>query len=90
MFDEPESALSPTRQIEFLKLLRKMDRLGFAQVIMATHAPMLMAYPGARLLQLTKYGLAPVRVEETEHFRLMRELCADPSAFVDLVIKDDL
>jgi len=89
MFDEPESALSPSRQIEFLKVLRKMEKLGLAQVIMATHSPMLMAYPGARLLQLTKYGLDPVRVEDTDHFRLMKELCADPSGFVDMIIDDE-
>jgi predicted ATPase len=90
MFDEPESALSPARQIEFLKLLRRMERLGLAQVVMATHAPMLMAYPGARLLQLTKYGLDPVKVEDTEHFRLMRELCTDPASFVESIIEDGL
>src|SRR5438552_6462747 len=60
IFDEPESALSPSRQIEFLKLLRRMDRSGVCQVIMATHSPMLMAYPGACLLRLSKDGLAPV------------------------------
>jgi predicted ATPase len=60
IFDEPESALSPSRQIEFLKLLRRMDESKICQVIMATHSPMLMAYPGARLLQLSKYGLEPV------------------------------
>src|SRR5262249_6625280 len=54
IFDEPESALSPSRQIEFLKLLRRMDRSSICQVIMATHSPMLMAYPGARLLRLSK------------------------------------
>src|SRR6266699_3245424 len=46
IFDEPESALSPSRQIEFLKLLRRMDESKISQVIMATHSPMLMAYPG--------------------------------------------
>src|SRR5262245_20037248 len=49
IFDEPESALSPSRQIEFLKLLRQMDQSTNCQVIMATHAPVLMAYPNARL-----------------------------------------
>ena len=88
MFDEPESALSPLRQIEFLKLLRRMERRGVSQVIMATHAPMLMAYPGARLLQLTKDGLTRVRVEDTEHFRLMRELCRDPSSFAERMIDE--
>ncbi len=82
IFDEPESALSPTRQIEFVKLLRRMDESGICQVIMATHAPILMAYPNARLLRLDKYGLEPVTVEATDHFRLMREFCADPASFV--------
>jgi predicted ATPase len=82
IFDEPESALSPARQIEFLKLLRAMERSQFVQVIMATHAPLLMAYPGARLLQLTKEGLAPVRVEDTAHYRTMAEFWRDPEGFV--------
>src|SRR5271168_1678189 len=73
IFDEPESALSPARQIEFLKLLRRMEKSGICQVIMATHSPMLMAYPGARLLRLTKYGLDPITVQGTDHYRLMRE-----------------
>lgn len=45
IFDEPESALSPARQMEFLKLLHRMDSSRNCQVIMATHSPMLMAYP---------------------------------------------
>src|ERR1700726_4973943 len=88
IFDEPESALSPSRQIEFLKLLRRMDKSGICQVIMATHSPMLMAYPAARLLRLSKYGLEPVRVSETDHYRLMREFCADPATFIDTVLSD--
>src|SRR5260221_4738617 len=86
IFDEPESALSPSRQIEFLKLLRRMDQSGLSQVIMATHSPMLMAYPNARLLQLTKYGLDTVRVEDTEHYRLMREFWMNPKAFIETMM----
>jgi predicted ATPase len=88
IFDEPESALSPSRQIEFLKLLYAMERSQICQVIMATHSPLLMAYPGARLLQLTQGGLAPVRVEDTEHYRTMREFWRDPEGFVAEVIAD--
>ncbi|MGC1778691.1 MAG: AAA family ATPase [Xanthobacteraceae bacterium] len=86
IFDEPESALSPSRQVEFLKLLQRMDKPGVCQVIMATHAPMLMAYPAARLLRLTKHGLDPIAVEETDHYRLMREFCADPEAFIETML----
>jgi predicted ATPase len=88
IFDEPESALSPSRQIDFLKLLRRMDASGICQVIMATHAPILMAYPNARLLRVTKYGLEPVTVEQTEHFRLIREFCADPASFVEMMMAE--
>jgi predicted ATPase len=87
-FAEPESALSPSRQIEFLKLLRRMDQTARCQVIMATHSPMLMAYPGGRLLRLTKYGLDEATLETTDHYRLMREFCADPRGFVEAVLEE--
>jgi predicted ATPase len=83
IFDEPESALSPSRQVEFLKLLRKMDESGICQVIMATHAPILMAYPSACLLRISHAGLRPATMEETEHYRLMQEFFSDPGAFVN-------
>jgi predicted ATPase len=88
IFDEPESALSPSRQIEFLKLMRRMDVSGHCQIIMATHSPMLMAYPDARLLRLTKDGLEPVTVKQTDHYRVMREFCDDPASFVEAAIEE--
>jgi predicted ATPase len=86
IFDEPESALSPSRQIEFLKLLRRMEDSRICQVIMATHSPMLMAYPDATLLRLTKSGLEPTTVEQTDHYKTMREFFDDPHGFVEAVI----
>jgi predicted ATPase len=88
IFDEPESALSPSRQVEFLKLLRMMEQSTITQVIMATHSPLLMAYPGARLLRLSKAGLEPIAVEQTDHFRLMREFFAGPQIFVETMLGD--
>jgi predicted ATPase len=86
IFDEPESALSPARQIEFLKLMRRMEESTICQVVMATHSPVLMAYPNATLLRLMKYGLEPVTVEQTDHFKVMREFCDDPAGFVEAAI----
>lgn len=88
IFDEPESALSPARQIEFLKLLRRMEESRICQVIMATHAPLLMAYPNAQLLRLGKYGLEPTTVEQTDHYRVMREFCDDPRGFVEATLAE--
>ena len=87
IFDEPESALSPARQMEFLKLMRRMEQSTICQIVMATHSPMLMAYPNARLLRLSKYGLEPVTVEQTDHYKVMREFCEDPAGFVEAVIE---
>jgi predicted ATPase len=86
IFDEPESALSPSRPIEFLKLTQLMDKSGHSQVIMATHSPFLVAYPNARLLRLTKYGLEPITVEQSDHFKTMREFFEDPKGFVEAAI----
>jgi predicted ATPase len=88
IFDEPESALSPARQMEFLKLMRRMEQSTICQVVMATHSPMLMAYPNATLLRLSKYGLEPVTVEQTDHYKVMREFCNDPAGFVEAVVEE--
>ena len=74
--------------MEFLKLMRRMEESTISQVVMATHSPMLMAYPNARLLRLTKYGLEQVEVKETDHYRVMREFCDDPAGFVEAVFEE--
>jgi predicted ATPase len=89
IFDEPEAALSPSRQVTFLKLLRQMERLGKCQVIMATHSPLLMAYPGARLLLLSKSALEPARLEQTRHFQVLRDFYADPQEFIASALAEE-
>ena len=88
IFDEPESALSITRQFEFLKLLDRMDRNAMSQVIVATHAPILMALPGARLLRIDRHGLVPVALADTDHYRVMREFILDPGGTVEAMLDD--
>jgi predicted ATPase len=89
ILDEPESALSPSRQIELLKMLRRMDQSGTAQVIMATHSPLLMACPGARLFRISRFGLDPTDFSDTDHFRMMRNLCNDPDGFLAEALYED-
>jgi predicted ATPase len=69
-----------------LKLLQMMDRSGRCEVIMATHAPLLMAYPNATLLRLSKYGLEPVTVEQADHYKTMREFFENLRGFVEAAI----
>jgi predicted ATPase len=68
--------------------MRRMDISQNCQVIMATHSPLLMAYPNARLLRLSKYGLETLTVEQTDHYKIMREFCADPAGFVEAAIDE--
>jgi predicted ATPase len=86
IFDEPEAALSPARQIEFLKLLRRME--SSCQVIMATHSPLLMAFPGARLLRLSERGFKTATVETTDHYRLLLGFCTNPREFVRVALEE--
>jgi predicted ATPase len=88
ILDEPEAALSPTRQ---LAVLRRMHQLvgAASQFIVATHSPILMAYPGARLLLLDQDGFRPVRYEETEHYAVTREFLADPAHMLKRLLADD-
>lgn len=81
LFDEPESALSPQRQLRFARLLDERVRGGGVQVLMATHAPLLMTIPGARILLFDGETIRPCAPEETPHWRTMRAVLADPRAF---------
>lgn len=82
LMDEPESALSPARQIDLLAILARVQEAASAQIIVATHSPILMAVPGARLLQLSRFGLEAVALQDTRHYRLYRAFCLDPHGFI--------
>jgi predicted ATPase len=72
VLDEPEAALSPARQLAFLARLNQLVGMG-SQFIIATHSPILMAYPEARLLELGQDGIREVAYEDTEHFKVTRD-----------------
>lgn len=71
IFDEPEAALSPTRQMSML--VRMHDLIAAdSQFIIATHSPILMAYPDAWIYQIGPQGLERVAYEDTEHYAITR------------------
>jgi len=77
ILDEPEAALSPTRQMAALVRMRDLVRMK-SQFLVATHSPILMAYPGARILLLEETGMREVAYEETEHYVVTREFLNNP------------
>lgn len=72
ILDEPEAALSPTRQMAILSRMHSLVQHN-AQFIIATHSPILMAYPDADILKIEKGGLIKCSYEETEHFQVTKD-----------------
>jgi predicted ATPase len=89
LLDEPEVALSPTRQMAFLRILRDWQRSAQVQAIIATHSPILMALPGAELLSLDGGTIHPVTVQDTEHFRVTRRFLMDPNKALQELFDDE-
>jgi len=68
IFDEPEAALSPQGQLQAVAEIHKLVNLN-SQLIIATHSPIIMAYPNAKILNIDKNGVEELKFEETEHFK---------------------
>ena len=79
--DEPEAPLSPARQLAFLALLKQLVAAD-GQAIVATHSPILLAFPGATILSFDGDAIERVRYEDLDHVRLTRDFLADPEAFL--------
>lgn len=77
ILDEPEAALSPTRQLALIARLHQLVELR-SQFIIATHSPMLMAYPNAHVYQITSQSIERVEYRATEHFAVMKRFMNDP------------
>jgi predicted ATPase len=77
ILDEPEAALSPLRQLAFLSRMKELvdDR---SQFLIATHSPMIMAYPDADIYVLTDEGIKLTPYKDTEHYRITKEFLDSP------------
>lgn len=86
LLDEPEAALSPMR---LMTLLAELDRLVKAdsQLIIATHSPILMAFPNAEILEITEAGIKSVPYRETEHYLLTRRFLEQPERMLRYLLE---
>lgn len=87
VLDEPEAALSPMR---LLTLMYEMKRLidKNSQLIIATHSPILMAFPGAEVLQFSKDGIKKTDFRETEHYEITRRFLENPKRMMDVLFEE--
>ena len=82
ILDEPEAALSPSSQIEFFKLLQRLEEAGHAQFIIATHSPILLALPGAQIFSFDPPRIEEVAYEETAHYKIYKQFFTDRGSFL--------
>jgi predicted ATPase len=80
--DEPETALSPRSQLDLLALLSRMSAAGHAQFIIATHSPILMACPGARIYNFDRLPVEPIAYRDTEHYQVYKKFMANPDSCI--------
>jgi predicted ATPase len=81
--DEPEAAFSPTSQVKSLTLLQRLESEGHDQFIIATHSPILLAYPGAQIFGFYSSRIEEMDYEDTPHYRLYKQFITDRSAFLE-------
>ena len=89
ILDEPEAALSPQRQLAFLRIIHALEVPRHAQFLIATHSPILLAYPGATLYQFEDNGIRAVAYHETEHYRVTKEFLNAPERVFRHLFSDE-
>ncbi|MBH0170198.1 MAG: AAA family ATPase [Bacillota bacterium] len=89
LLDEPEAALSPSRQLTFLKIIHDLTTQGDTQFIIATHSPILLGYPNADILSFDHGKISPIDYESTDHFQVTKYFLNNREKMMKELLKDD-
>jgi predicted ATPase len=88
LLDEPEAALSPSRQLAALSAIHQLVQQE-CQFIIATHSPILLSYPNAKILQFDGTGITEVAYEDTEHFAITRDFLNNHERRLEQLLADE-
>ena len=86
LLDEPEAALSPARQLTLLAEIHRLVSAG-SQLVIATHSPILMAYPQGEILLLGEGPIHPVEYRETEHYQITKSFLDHPERMLRILFQ---
>lgn len=89
LLDEPEAALSPSRQLAFLKILHNLTNSGNAQFIITTHSPILLGYPHAVILSFDDGRIEPIDYEMTDHYQITKYFLNHRENILADILNDD-
>ena len=82
LLDEPEASLSPARQISLIYFINEHLKKYNSQFIIATHSPMLIAFPGSVIYEITANGMNPTELEDTEHYSVTKNFINNPEIYL--------
>jgi predicted ATPase len=88
LLDEPEAALSPMRQMSFLTMLHEKVQAG-GQFIIATHSPIIMAYPDAWIYRFGGSEIQQIVYKDTEHYKITRDFLNKPEQMLSILLADE-
>jgi predicted ATPase len=88
IFDEPEAALSPMRQMAALSAIHELVKKE-SQFIIATHSPILLAYPDSKIIFLDDGGISEISYEETEHYVITKNFLNNHRKLLRTIFTDD-
>lgn len=89
LLDEPEAALSPQRQLTFLKILHDLSTAGDTQFIIATHSPILLGYPEATIFSFDEESIEEVDYESTDHYQITKYFLDNRERFLRELLSDE-
>ena len=87
LLDEPEAALSPQRLMSLIVAIDELVKRD-SQFIIATHSPIVMAYPNAEILELSESGIEKAAYKETAHYKITKQFIDDPDRMIHLLLSD--
>lgn len=88
LLDEPEAALSPSRQLSVITRIHDLVQQR-SQFIIATHSPIIMAYPDAHIYSFSTNGIEQIAYKDTEHFRITRDFLSNPQRMLRHLMAPD-
>ncbi|MGI9276284.1 MAG: AAA family ATPase, partial [Endozoicomonas sp.] len=88
ILDEPEAALSPQRQLTFMSIINQLEEPGHAQFLIATHSPILLSYPGAKIISFDDGIIKEVSYKDTNHYQLTKSFLESPERYFRWLFED--
>jgi predicted ATPase len=89
LMDEPESALSPQRQLSLLVQMANLARQGDVQFVVATHSPILLTFPGATIISFDDAKLSTITLEQTRHYQITKGILDAPERYWRHLLREE-